>query len=471
MHNTDNYNSTVAAISTPHGKGGIAIIRISGDDAVKIASEIFIPHSKTSLAQAPNAKLLRGDIMHEGRVIDDGLAAVFHAPASYTGEDMVEINCHGGVLLSRLVLEAALMAGAVPAGPGEFTKRAFISGKLALSQAEAVINLIDAESTEKIKLASAQAKGALYRKVTEISNSIRTLVADMYVYIDYPDEDLTDTPPDEAIARLCELERSLSSLADTYHTGRAVCEGISAVICGKPNTGKSSLLNLILGENRAIVTDIAGTTRDTVEETASLGRVLLRLCDTAGIHEADSLPEQLGIDRSLEKIDSAELILSVFDGSRPLEGEDYEVIDRINAAKVQSDCEIIAIINKSDIGLCDATSEHIKNTFENCLTLSAKSGDSDAKSAISELVDSLFTDKEIVDYNTSAVISGARMYASVKSALDRIRSAKDALMGGLTQDIAGLDLELALSDLNEADGRQVSEDIVADIFGRFCIGK
>ncbi len=458
-------NETIAAISTPQGKGGIAVIRISGPDAVKVASAMFRTVSGKSLEDAPQARLMRGDIIREGEVIDDGLAAVFFAPHSYTGEDMVEINCHGGVLLSKLVLESAFLAGAVPAAPGEFTKRAFMAGKLALSQAEAVINLIDAESKEKIKLASAHAKGALAKRIGRISDEIKHLIADMYVYIDYPDEDLTDISADQALERLRAVCHDICALSSTYHTGKAICEGIRTVICGKPNTGKSSLMNLLLGEERAIVTDIAGTTRDTIEETAAVGRVILRLCDTAGLHEADNIAEKMGIDRSIAKLEEAELVIAVFDGSAELDADDLAAIEKIKVAGV----EVLAVLNKSDKGLCSSTNERIKEEFEHTAVISALC--SDGMQEMINAIDELYIDEKITSASDGEIVASARMYASLNSAKGHIESAITALEGGFTQDIAGMDLELALSALSEADGRQVSTDIVDDIFGRFCIGK
>ncbi|MBE6631232.1 MAG: tRNA uridine-5-carboxymethylaminomethyl(34) synthesis GTPase MnmE [Ruminococcaceae bacterium] len=459
-------NSTVAAISTPYGKGGIAVIRISGEEAFSVADKVFFPvNGKDSYSIRPNEAVF-GNILHEGKIIDTGLATYFKGPRSFTGEDTVEISCHGGILLSSLVLEAVLCAGAVPAGPGEFTKRAFLAGKMSLSQAEAVIELIDAESREKLMLASAQTGGRLSREIDSIYSELLELVSSAYVYIDFPDEDLNDISSPEILERLSEIIARAEKLLSSYRSGKAINEGIKTVIVGRPNTGKSSVLNSILGEDRAIVTELAGTTRDTIEEKAVVGKIILNLCDTAGIrNNTEDRVESLGIERSVKKLEEAELVIAVFDSSVPLTEEDESFIEILKErAKEKS---LIALLNKCDLEK-KADTDKIRRLFENTVEVSAK--ENIGMDKVKELCEKLFVEGDI-DYSSTAVISNARQNASLRSAVEKLVRARDALLAGHTQDIACFDIEGAMEDISELDGRQISEELVNNIFHRFCVGK
>ena len=456
--------STVSAISTPFGKGGIAVVRMSGEDSLEILNKIFTPAGNKKITDYPPNTLIYGDIFKDGKLIDRGMAVYFKAPKSYTGEDSAEIHCHGGILLTQLVLEATFIAGAVPAGPGEFTKRAFLSGKMGLSQAEAVIDLIDAETESKAYLAASQADGRLSAKIQEIYSELMTAVSSIYAFIDYPDEDLTDITPEELLTFLLSVKDRLATLKSTYRTGKAVCEGINTVIAGKPNTGKSSLLNMLLGEERAIVTPIAGTTRDTVEETVSAGKTLLRLCDTAGIRETGDEVESIGVKRAIKKLEGADLILAVFDGSSPLDDEDREIIKQIKSLE---DKTVIAILNKNDLGIV-ADIKEIEALTPHIVNISAKN--ENGKADLTYLIEKIYIDGDI-EYSTRCVVTNARQFASVSTALSHIENAVSSLKEGFTQDIAGMEIELALSELSNLDGRQVTEDVVHNIFGRFCVGK
>ncbi len=456
-------STTVAAVSTPYGRGGIAVIRISGPDAIPIAEKLFVPGGASALSALDTNRMVWGRIYYKEEAIDDGMAVVFRAPHSYTGEDTVEISCHGGIFLTQKVLESVFFCGAHPAGPGEFTKRAFLNGKLGLSQAEAIIDLIDAQSMEGVRLAGAGARGMLKRAADEIYVLLRDAVSSTYAFIDFPDEDLTDLSPEELLARIGQAKEKLSALAKSYTVGKAVNEGIRCAIVGKPNTGKSSLLNCLMGEDRAIVTDIAGTTRDVLEETVSIGRILLRLADTAGIHGTDDVVERLGVERSLRALGDAELVLAVFDGSEALGEEDFALAAHLRGVT----CPIIAIVNKSDAGL-SADVDALGVPFAETVTVSAARGD-----GIDELraaIEGLFLAGQI-DYSTDAVVSNARQYAAVCTAAEHVGRAEEALQNGFTQDIAGMDLELALSALAEVDGRAVTGDVVDTIFHNFCVGK
>ncbi|MCI8387884.1 MAG: tRNA uridine-5-carboxymethylaminomethyl(34) synthesis GTPase MnmE [Clostridiales bacterium] len=462
-------NNTIAAVSTAYGRGGIAVIRISGDEAVDIASAMFKPSSGKPLEEYPSNHAVYGYIYQRTdsedklRRIDDGLCTIFRAPNSYTGEDVVEISCHGGILITERVLEAVFGFGAVQAGAGEFTRRAFTNGKLSLSQAEAIGMLIDAETDEQLSLAAAQERGIFRDKADKLYERLKSVVTSVYAGVDFPDEDLTLMSDDEIISELRWLDGELDSLCSSYGAVRAVTQGIRTVIVGKPNTGKSSLLNRLVGRDRAIVTDIAGTTRDTVEESVKLGRVLLRLCDTAGIRETSDEVERIGVERSIAELENAELIVAVFDLTREADVEDMELfarIDKLNAAK-------IAVLNKSDAGETKFDCGLI-SSFENIATISAKTGE-----GIDELkatVERLFAVGDI-DYDNQAMILNARQNAVAIRAHGYICSALCALESGLTSDTAGLDLESALAELGELDGRRVTEDIVDGIFHHFCVGK
>ncbi len=456
-------DKTIAAISTPFGKGGIAVIRVSGDSAIEVASRAFLPKSGRSLDSVENARAVYGDIVNQTKHIDDGIAVVFRAPRSYTGEDVVEISCHGGVLVTAKVLEALFAAGAAPASAGEFTRRAFVNGKLSLSQAEAIGMIIDADSDEQLEIASAQEGGLLSRELASLGERLKLIITSCFAGIDFPDEDLALLSDAELDSGLSEIQLRLEELESSYEGVRAVTEGIRCAIIGRPNTGKSSLLNRLLGRNRAIVTDIAGTTRDTLEETARLGRVVLRLVDTAGIHATDDRVERLGVERSLEAMRSASLILAVFDGTEtPCElSKLAALLDGASGVKV-------AVLNKSDLGT-RVMSESLSGLgFSHSAAVSALTGEGIAR--LSELVESLFAGGEI-DYSSRAVLLNARQNASVVRALGFIRSALERLRGGFSLDVVGVELESALAELELLDGRAVSEEIVDSIFHRFCVGK
>ncbi len=458
--------TTVAAVSTPYGRGGIATVRISGEDAVSVAENMFRVGGGVPLsALAPN-QMVWGKILYEGEQIDDGMAVVFRAPHSYTGEDTVEISCHGGILLTQKVLEATFLSGAVPAAAGEFTKRAFLNGKLGLSQAEAIIDLIDAESMEKIRVAGAGARGALQKRADAIGADLRRALSSTYAYIDFPDEDLTDMTGEELLSVVETAEAELTALASSYTAGHAINEGIRCAIVGKPNTGKSSLLNALIGRERAIVTDIAGTTRDTLEETVTVGKILLRMADTAGIRGTADTVERLGVERSLAAMKDAELVLAVFDTSRPLDAEDGAFAAYLSALS----CPVIAILNKEDIGGgADAFSvEELGVPFADTVHMSTKTGE--GLETLKAEIERLFIDGEI-DYAKDGVVANARQYAAICAAREHVQAASCALTSGFTQDIAGMDIELALSALGEIDGRSVTSDIVDDIFHNFCVGK
>jgi tRNA modification GTPase len=458
---------TVAAVSTPRGKGGVALLRISGDTAIEVASRVFRPKHKKPLTECESRRAVYGEILApdeggEWQAIDDGIATVFRAPASFTGEDTVEICCHGGMLLTETVLMSCLAAGAKPATAGEFTRRAVMNGKMGLSSAEALGNILEASTREQLTLAHNGMGGRIEQRTAEIYESLRAVLASIYVKIDYPDEDLADMSREEIEAALAGCERALGELARTYRTGHAIAEGIPTVICGRPNVGKSSLYNCIVGRDAAIVTDIEGTTRDVLTETAALGRVTLRLFDTAGLHETSDPVERIGIDRAERAMREAELILAVFDGTHAADAEDRALIEALQ----KQDATVIAVINKSDLG---ETAEPIyESAFANVVKLSAKRGDGLA--ALADAVEALFVDGAL-DTRRDAVLTNARQHAAAVSALEAVRHALKALCEGYPIDLCCTDAENAMSALSELDGRAVTEDIIAEIFSHFCVGK
>ncbi|MBO7304456.1 MAG: tRNA uridine-5-carboxymethylaminomethyl(34) synthesis GTPase MnmE [Clostridia bacterium] len=462
----NNYQNTIAAISTPPGKGGVAIIRISGTDAVKIAAEVFFPVSKKSFADATPRMQIYGNVVHGECVIDDGMATYFKAPSSYTGEDVVEISCHGGILVTEAVLEALFAHGATPARAGEFTERAFLAGKLSLTEAEAVGNLLEAESREQIKLASAKSRSKLTDKIASMKKTLTSILSSTFARIDYPDEDLGDFSDGEALKMLGEVKISAEALLDTYDTAKAVCEGVKTVICGKPNVGKSSIYNLLVGRDAAIVTDVEGTTRDVLTERIQLGKIMLQLSDTAGLRDGrtSDVVEKIGMERTRRAISDCELILAVFDRSAELDGEDKELISLICTSSAAK----IAILNKSD-GEARLCTDEISG-FDSLLEISALKDGNEAKRKLSEIVNKLFVDEKI-SLGNEAVIFSARQRASLEKAIRLIDSAIAAIRLGMPEDATASDVEAALAALGELDGRSVTEEIVADIFSKFCVGK
>jgi tRNA modification GTPase len=458
-----NFYDTIAALSSPIGKGGVAVIRISGTEAISVAEKVFKCASGKTVSELKPNMMVYGSIIFEEKVIDDGLCVKFCAPKSFTGEDTVEINCHGGIYITQKVLSAVFAAGARPAEAGEFTRRAFVNGKMALSQAEALGTLLEAKNDGQIDLARSVMGGKIKKSCEDLYRKLVALVAQVYAKVDYPEEDLADMDNDEMTVATQELLSEVQKLKATYKTGHAVMEGISTVICGKPNVGKSSLYNALVGRDAAIVTDIEGTTRDLLTETVSVGRVTLRLCDTAGIRATDDKVEQIGVERAKHSLDGAELVLAVFDNSRALDDEDKELIsalENVNATK-------IAIINKSDLSSLLSMDE-INAHFDHVLNVSAK--DEKNIDGLKELVERLYINEEI-DIQNDAVLINARQNAALTNTEKHLVLALDALQMGLSPDIAGVDIELAMTYLSEIDGREVDEDIVAQIFSHFCVGK
>ncbi|MBQ7153315.1 MAG: tRNA uridine-5-carboxymethylaminomethyl(34) synthesis GTPase MnmE [Clostridia bacterium] len=464
---------TIAAVSTPRGKGGVAMIRISGPDAAAIANRIFIPASGRPFAERTPRTAVYGTILAPDHSapdgwnrVDDGIAVLYKAPASFTGETVAEICCHGGILLTETVLAGVFALGARQAEAGEFTRRGFVNGKMGLDAAEALANLLEATSREQIKLSHAGMTGTLSRAIKKQYDRLCLVLSSVYAAIDYPDEDLKELGPGEIGEILDSTESEIRDLVSTYGTGHAIAEGIPTVICGAVNAGKSSLYNRLVGRDAAIVTDIAGTTRDLLTETVTAGRVTLRLTDTAGLRSTDDPVEKIGVARALEQVSAAELILALFDGSRPAGPEDKKLAADLSAEKASRPVAIIPVITKSDLpGVFDIS---LVESLGQPVRLSALTGE--GLSQLNDAVDSLFIDSKL---NTSedAIVANARQYGAMLRSLQAFSEARQALADGLPLDIVGESVEQIMECLCEVDGRKVSEDIVSSIFSHFCVGK
>ncbi len=462
-----NLLDTIAAISTPYGKGGIAVIRISGADAITVAEKVFQPKSRKPLSSLSSNRAVYGSIFSnkcgENVAIDDGIAVIFRTPSSFTGEDTVEISCHGGPLLTQRVLESAISSGARAATAGEFTRRAFINGKMTLTSAEALGELLSASTDEQISLARSGLSGKLSSEISAIYNSLCDILAAIYAHIDYPDEDLADISRDEMLSVANENLARLETLAKTYTTGHAVGEGISTAIVGRTNAGKSTLYNLIVGRDAAIVTDIEGTTRDVLTESAKLGKVTLRLSDTAGLRDTRDVVESIGIERARRAAESAELILAVFDGSRAPDDLDVELCEYLSTLGGIK----IAIINKTDIGFAE---EMLALTSNFDLSIPFSAQNRTGFDALAAAVEKLYIDSNL-NMGESAIIANARQNAALNTSIEILKEAIASISADLPLEVCCVLVENALAALGELDGRTVSEDIISKIFANFCVGK
>ena len=449
----------IAAISTGRQVSAIGILRLSGDGCIAVAEKVFTPQSGQPLSQTANRKLILGTLRDkEGRIIDQCMAVCARAPHSYTGEDTVELQCHGSPAVLSAGLEALFAAGARPAQRGEFTKRAFLNGQLALTQAEAVIDLIEAETADAAANAAGQVGGALQKKLAPIYDQLTDLCSHFHAVLDYPDEDIDDFDLKQYAAMLRSNAKALYALLQTYGQGRILRQGVAAAIVGKPNVGKSSLLNTLAGYDRVIVTDIAGTTRDTVEETVLLGSTRLRLIDTAGIRETRDAIEAMGVERSRKAAENADLVLYLCDGSQPLTQEDQEVIEACLSKE-----NTIALINKSDLGAVVVPSDL---PFTTIIPISTKTGD--GLDQLRQVVDEMFAGDTPCD---GSILTNPRQFDAIARSYEAMLRVLQAMQLGQTPDAVLTDIEAAMEAMGEVTGATVREDITARIFERFCVGK
>lgn len=450
---------TIAAIATPMGTGGIAVIRVSGEDAFFICDKIFKSPKEKKLKDAKTHTALFGYIYEDDILVDEVLCTVMKAPKSFTSENTVEISCHGGIFVTKRILDLVIKSGARLAFPGEFTKRAFLNGRLDMAQAEAVIDVINASSNQAASLALSQMQGGLSLKINELREKITDIIAEIDAASDFPEEDFEKITFEEIKERLENSSKELEALIKTAQRGKLVRDGIDTVIVGKPNVGKSSLLNAILLSERAIVTDTPGTTRDVIEESVSLGNVSLNIFDTAGIRETDDKIENLGIEKSKEYIKNAELVLFIVDKERGIETEDEEIAELLYGKKV------ILVINKTDSN--ERKEISFKNKNFDTVEISAKTGN-----GISELlkkIEDMFELGEISKSDIPIITKASHKQALVR-AKEYIDSAKEAL-GVMPDDFISIDLRSAVESLGEITGIAVSEEVVDRIFSKFCLGK
>ena len=452
-------SNVIAAVSTGNQVSAIGIIRLTGWGCAEVADRVFTLYNKKKLSDAPDRNLVLGQLHdRQGRIIDQCMAVFSRGPHSYTGEDTVEFHCHGSPAVLAAGLEALYIAGARPAQRGEFTKRAFLNGKLDLTQAEAVIDLIEADSTDAAANAAGQVGGSLQRKLSPIYNELRDLCSHFHAVLDYPDEDIEDFGLENYAQSLHHSAKALENLLCTYNQGRILRQGAAAAIVGKPNVGKSSRLNALAGYERVIVTDIPGTTRDTVEETVMLGATRLRLIDTAGIRQTEDVVEAIGVERSKQAVGNADLVIFVCDGSAPLTEEDELIIDLCTEHP-----NSIALINKSDL---ESKVEPSDLPFMNVIYFCAKTGE--GMEQLADVVDMMFEGAAPCD---GSVLTNARQFDAIRRAHEAMLRSISGMRQGLTPDAVLIDVEEAMESMGEVTGATVREDITARIFERFCVGK
>lgn len=452
--------SVIAAISTPQATGGISMIRISGEEAFSVAEKVFQPVGSKKISEMAGYTCCYGKVFDGGEELDDAILTVYRAPKSYTGENVAEISCHGGIYITNRILRTVLANGAEPAGPGEFTRRAFLNGKLSLTQAEAVMDLISAQGEQYHRCAVALREGALFSRIQNVKNNLISTLGSLAAWVDYPEEDIPEIENQNLMNTLSENINELQRLSDTYDGGKILREGIKTVIVGKPNAGKSTLMNFFAGCERSIVTEIAGTTRDVVEETVRFGQLILRLFDTAGIRKTDDIVESAGISLTVKKLQEADLILAVFDNSAPLSDEDRDVMEKASGKRS------VALLNKSDKASV-LEKDELEGRFSSVIEISAKDGTGIEK--LQSTLEELFRTGEINP--SDGIIANERQKLCAENAKNSLRSAYEALAFGETLDAVTILIDEAAGYLLELTGERVSEEVVSQVFSHFCVGK
>ena len=452
--------STIAAISTAQGQGGIGVIRVSGEDSFTIVDKIFKSVSGKKIMDIKGYSALFGHIYNNEEVLDEAVVLKYVAPKSFTGENVVEISCHGGMYITKEVLNAVIMSGASLAEPGEFTKRAYLNGKMDLTEAESVMDIISAKSKSAAKAALFVKDGALFKKSQQVKQLLLDKAAHLSAWADYPEEDIPEVTEDSIMDAIEESISILEKLLSTYDMGQVVKEGIDTVIAGRPNAGKSTLMNLLVGREKSIVTNIAGTTRDVVEDTVLVGNVMLKLSDTAGIRDTDNEIEKIGVQKTFDKINGAGLVIALFDNNEELNSEDIDLINKIK------DMPCIAVINKIDLE-DKVDKKYITNNIKNVVYISAKQQDN-----IDELKNMIEKIAGTEDFDPSAgIIANERQKNAIRNAVNSLYEAKESLAMGMTMDAITVSLQETIDYLLELTGEKAGEEIVDSVFHNFCVGK
>lgn len=453
-------SKTIAAVATGNSAAGISVIRISGDDAIEIADKVFSAMDGTPLSSLKGYTAKFGNVQSQGESFDTAVALVFRAPKSYTGENVVELSVHGGLFIVEKTLEAVFSAGAVPAQAGEFTKRAFLNGKMDLTQAESVASLISAQGQEAARASFNLLQGSLSNKINSVLDALIDCSATMAAWVDYPDEEIPELSDGALRETLKNAESALRDLINNYESGIVMTQGVDTAIVGKPNAGKSTLMNMLSGEEKSIVTHIKGTTRDIVEGSVRLGSIVLHLSDTAGIRESDDLVESIGIQKAMKKIDTASLVLAVFDSSSPVSDEDRQII---SACKKKN---AVAVINKTDLNT-SFDAEEITSAFDKAVYISAKNGN--GAETLENAIKDLLGVREFD--SAQPMLANRRQKLCVEQALAHIETAIEGADSGITFDAINVMIDSAVDELLSLTGKKATEEVVNNIFSRFCVGK
>lgn len=454
---------TIAAIATPIALGGVSIIRISGNRSIEIAQQVFQSFSGKSLLDMQGYTACYGGFYNtEKEQLDTGIALVFRAPKSMTGETVVELSCHGGIFITKEILRLVIHHGARMAQAGEFSKRAFLNGKMSLTQTEAVMDLIHSQNLQALKSAKSQMDGALFQEIEQVKQTLLTVAGHLAAWVDYPEEEIEAVEQDSLLNHLTTARKRIQKLLSTFDRGRLLREGVETAIVGKPNVGKSTLMNLLSGCEKSIVTEIAGTTRDVVEEAVNLGNVILRLADTAGIRETEDVVERYGVELALKRMQTAELVLAVFDYSSELTEEDHRIIEVIR----QQNFPVIAVINKTDL-VSKLEEPYLKQYFSHIVYTSVENQDS--LQLLSEKIEEVLN---LVHLDTSsAILANERQRSCARKAEAALQETIDALQSGITLDAVAVSVETAISALLELTGERVTDAVVDQVFHNFCVGK